>query len=246
MRLGLIGGTALGRLPLEEARPLRVATRWGEPAAAPVAGRLRGVEVVFLNRHGDGHRLPPHRVPYRANVAALRELAVSEVVAVNAVGAVDPSLPVGAWVVPEQIIDYTWGRDHSFFDGPPEPVVHVDFTDPYDGAVRRRLIEAAEAVGLPVVEGGVYGVTQGPRLESAAEIRRLARDGCTLVGMTGMPEAALAREAGLPYACLALVVNPAAGLAGKPIREEEIGAVVTEATPRLIELLGAYCRAVSP
>jgi purine nucleoside phosphorylase len=166
---------------------------------------------VFLPRHGSGHTLAPHEVNYRANVWALKDIGASEVIAVNSVGAIDTSLPPGGIAVPDQLIDYTWGRSHSFFEGAGQPVRHADFTEPYSARVRRRLLAAAARAGVPVMDGGVYGATQGPRLESRAEIDRMARDGCAMVGMTGMPEAGLARELDLEYACCAVVVNRAAG-----------------------------------
>ena len=165
---------------------------------------------------------------YRANIAALGALEVQAILAVNAVGGVDPSLPPGALVVPDQLIDYTYGRDHSFFDGEAGPLDHVEFAEPFTPALRRALLGAGSEAGIAVHEGGCLAVTQGPRLETAAEVRRLARDGNDLVGMTTMPEAVLAREAGLPYACLAVVANPAAGLA-EPITQEAIEATLAAA-----------------
>ena len=166
---------------------------------------------MFIARHGYGHTLAPHEINYRANLWALRELGVGEVIAVNSVGGIGADLGPGTLAVPDQIIDYTSGRPHTYFEGADQPVVHVDFTWPLDQAVRKSLLQAARAAGLAIVDGGVYAATNGPRLESAAEIVRLERDGATMVGMTGMPEASLARELGLPYAMLVLVANWAAG-----------------------------------
>jgi len=166
---------------------------------------------VFLARHGAPHTLAPHAVNYRANVWALREAGVREIIAINAVGGIGDAYPPGRLVIPDQLIDYTWGREHSYCGGAGRALQHVDFTTPYSASLRRRLLQAAPHVGLEVADGGVYGVTQGPRLETAAEIGRMARDGCDIVGMTGMPEAALARELELDYACCAVVVNRAAG-----------------------------------
>lgn len=211
--IGLIGGSGLSRLQgLNVTGALHFETRWGHPSAPLVEGNWQGVPLVFLPRHGVSHSIPPHRINYRANLWALKEAGVKAVIAVAATGGLGPDCTPGALVVPDQLIDYTWGRASTFFEGEGAGLVHVDFTEPYDPGVRADLVAAATARGLPLVCGGVYGCTQGPRLETAAEIRRLARDGCTVVGMTGMPEAALARELGLPYACLAVVANFAAGL----------------------------------
>jgi 5'-deoxy-5'-methylthioadenosine phosphorylase len=208
----VIGGTGLSRLKgLEVVDRRVVATPYGEPSAPLVLGRLGSGRAWFLPRHGAGHTIPPHAVNYRANIWALKQLGVTRVVAVNAVGGIGPKYPPRSLTVPDQLIDYTWGRDHTFYDGSAGQVGHVDFSAPYDEGLRRLLIAAGHAAGLAVGDGGTYGATQGPRLETAAEIRRLAGDGCDLVGMTGMPEAGLAREAGLAYACLAAVVNFAAG-----------------------------------
>lgn len=212
-RIAVIGGTGLNRLPDFEVRSEQsVGTPFGEPDALLVFGGLNGAEVVFLARHGPGHRLAPHRINYRANIAALKQAGVETALAVNAVGGITERMVPGALVIPDQIIDYSWGREHSFVDGSNGgDLLHVEFTEPYTPALRAQILDTAATEGLEVVDGGVHGITQGPRLESAAEIVRMRRDGCDLVGMTGMPEAGLAREAGLHYACCALVVNWAAG-----------------------------------
>ena len=211
--LAVIGGTGLSELAdlkIEQRRV--VATPWGEPSAPVTFGELGGRRAAFLPRHGRGHTIAPHDVNYRANVWALKEVGATEVVAVNAVGGIRDDLLPGRLCVPDQIVDYTWGRPHTFFEGNDQPVRHADFTRPYSDVVRRMLLDAASRAGLDLVDGGTYGATQGPRLESAAEITRMVRDGCDMVGMTGMPEAALARELELEYACCAVVVNRAAGL----------------------------------
>lgn len=211
--LAVIGGTGLGQLEgLETERRESVATTWGEPSAPLEYGRYHGQSVIFLARHGMHHRLAPHEINYRANIDALCQAGVREIVAVAAVGGIEPRLAPGTLAVPEQLIDYTWGRGQSF--SVPGEVIHADMTRPYSASLRGRLLEAATGAGVEVVDGGVYGATQGPRLETAAEVDRLERDGCTMVGMTGMPEAALARERGLDYACLAVSVNHAAGRGG--------------------------------
>lgn len=210
--LAIIGGSGLSRLATLEVQSRRVVrTPFGEPSGPLTLGRIRGRDVVFLARHGYGHTIAPHRVNYRANIWALKELAVEGVLSVASVGGIRPEFGPGVLVVPHQIIDYTWGRRSTFFDGPGDPVVHIDFTAPYSPALRARLLAAARVCGEAVHERAVYAATQGPRLESAAEIDRLARDGADIVGMTGMPEAALAREAGLEYAAIAVVANHAAG-----------------------------------
>lgn len=213
--LGIIGGTGLATLEgmsIERSEP--VTTPWGEPSAPLLHGQFAGRPAVFLARHGSGHTIAPHAVNYRANIWALRESGVARIIAVNAVGGIGAAFAPGTLAVPDQIIDYSWGRVHSFYDEPGEALQHVDFTEPYSRALRQVLLEAAARANLPVRDGAVYAVTQGPRLETAAEIDRLARDGCDIVGMTGMPEAGLARELGLEYACCAVVVNRAAGRGG--------------------------------
>jgi 5'-methylthioadenosine phosphorylase len=210
--LAIIGGSGLTQLAsLEITFRKAVRTPYGEPSGALTFGMLRGREVAFLARHGYGHTIPPHEVNYRANIWALREEGATEIVSVASVGGIRADLGPGTLVVPHQIIDYTWGRRSTFFEGGDVPVSHVDFTAPYAEPLRQRLLAAARACGEPVVDGAVYAATQGPRLETAAEIDRLERDGAEVVGMTGMPEAALARELAVPYAAIAVVVNHAAG-----------------------------------
>lgn len=210
--LGIIGGSGLSRLPnLLPAAQRTVSTPYGEPSAPIVTGTLAGRPVAFLARHGVPHTIPPHRVNYRANIKALEQAGVRTIVAVFAVGGIAPELGPGTLVVPGQILDYTWGREHTYSDGSTGSVLHVDFTRPYTESVRASLIAAAQAAGIAVVPDGTYAVVNGPRLETAAEIDRFERDGATIVGMTGMPEAALARELGLNYAALAVSVNFAAG-----------------------------------
>jgi len=185
-------------------------------------GHLCGKEVVFLARHGYGHTIPPHMVNYRANIRALRETGVERLIAVAAVGGISADLEPGHLVIPNQIIDYTYGRYNTFFEEGLERVTHVDFTEPYSEVLRRNIIEACRAGGIEICSHGVYGATQGPRLETAAEIDRMERDGCTLVGMTGMPEAVLARELDLSYVTCAVIANKAAGRGAGPISMDEI------------------------
>lgn len=208
----IIGGTGLTQLEgLTIRDAMFIDTPYGPASAEILRGSYAGREVLFLARHGHPHRIPPHQVNYRANIWALREAGATHVLAINAVGGINDKFKTGCFSIPEQIIDYTSGRAHTFYEGDLEHVTHVDFSYPYDQQLRRRLIAAVAACGYTCNNHGVYGCTQGPRLETAAEIKRMERDGCDIVGMTGMPETVLARELGLSYACLALVVNPAAG-----------------------------------
>lgn len=212
--LAILGGSGLTVLSgLDGERQEVVRTPYGEPSGALTFGTLAGRPVVFLARHGYGHTIAPHRVNYRANLWALQHCGASGVVSVASVGSIHPELKPGDLVVPDQLIDYTWGRVSTYFDGESAPVTHVDFTEPYDASLRSELEAAARNSRVSVRMGGVYAVTQGPRLETAAEINRLERDGADLVGMTAMPEAVLARELGLPYAAINVVANYAAGRA---------------------------------
>jgi 5'-deoxy-5'-methylthioadenosine phosphorylase len=221
--LGIIGGSGLTRLKaLQIDRQEMVTTPYGEPSAPLTFGHFDGNPVVFLPRHGGAHTIPPHRVNYRANLWAMREVGVERVVGMAAVGGITQAMKPGVLCVADQIIDYTWGRDHTLFETDLSSVTHIDFTDPYCEALRQTLLRAAARTGVDVVDGGTYAATQGPRLESSAEIRRLERDGCDIVGMTGMPEASLARELDICYACLALSVNWAAGKSDGPITMAEI------------------------
>lgn len=227
--LAIIGGTGLTQLPgLEIRQAVSVETPYGAPSADILRGEYAGRDVLFLARHGQPHRIAPHQINYRANLWALKQVGANAVVAVNAVGGIHAAMGAGHFCVPHQIIDYTYGRAHTLFEGELGHVTHVDFSHPYDEALRERLIAALRCEGAACSSHGVYGCTQGPRLETAAEIVRMERDGCDLVGMTGMPEAALARELALPYACLALVVNPAAGKAPGLITMAEIECVLEQ------------------
>jgi len=210
--LAILGGSGLTQLSaLTDTRRISARTAFGEPSGALTLGRLGGREVIFLARHGDAHSIAPHQVNYRANIRALKDAGATQIAAVATVGGIRREFGPGALVVPDQIIDYTWGRASTFFDGPGAKVTHIDFTEPYSATLRARILAAAKACGEAVADGGCYGTTQGPRLETAAEVARMERDGADLVGMTGMPEAALAREAGLDYAAIAVVANHAAG-----------------------------------
>ncbi|MCB1365710.1 MAG: S-methyl-5'-thioinosine phosphorylase [Rhodobacteraceae bacterium] len=210
----IIGGTNLTSLPnLSDVRLEVVPTPYGEPSAAIKIGRIGGNEVAFLPRHGDPHMLAPHKINYRANIWALRKIGATRVIGIATSGGITGDFAAGVLAVPDQIIDYTHGRETTFTDGTgDDPVFHAEFTMPYTASTRTALIAAAHAAGQPVFDGGCYACFNGPRLETAAEIRRLRNDGCDLVGMTGMPEASLARELELEYAHLCPIVNPAAGI----------------------------------
>ncbi|MDR1849967.1 MAG: S-methyl-5'-thioinosine phosphorylase [Zoogloeaceae bacterium] len=213
--LAIIGGSGLSQLSNLDVASRRIArTPYGEPSSVLTFGRLGKEEAIFLARHGHQHTMPPHRVNYRANLWALRENGATHIVSVASVGGILAGLNPGDLIIPHQILDYTWGRASSFFEEEGTPVTHIDFTEPYDARLRQSLLDAAKMAGIPARDGGVYAATQGPRLETAAEINRLERDGAEIVGMTGMPEAALARELEIPYAMISLVANHAAGRNG--------------------------------
>ncbi len=237
--LAIIGGTGLTQMQgLTVTRREMVKTPFGAPSSPLVFGELNGKPIVFLARHGSKHRIPPHRVNYCANIWALNSVGVKRIIAVAAVGGIHSDCEVGAIVIPDQIIDYTSGRENTFFDGGDEPVEHIDFSYPYNDGMRQSLIAGANACNnVKVVTEGVYGATQGPRLETAAEIRRMANDGCTIVGMTGMPEASLAAEQGISYACLGVVINAAAGTDGKAIDTDELPAAISAAMENARQVL---------
>ncbi len=238
--LAIIGGSGLSQLSsLTGVRRKAVTTVYGEPSGPLSLGRIRSRDVVFLARHGDGHTLAPHQVNYRANIRALMDEGVKEIVSVATAGGIRRDFGPGVLVIPNQILDYTWGRPATFFEGPGAKVTHIDFTEPYSAALRARILAAAAACGEAVADGGVYATTQGPRLETAAEVTKLERDGADLIGMTGMPEAALAREAGLEYAAIAVVANHAAGRgdSAHAVSLERIEAVLGQAMERVRRIL---------
>ena len=242
--LAIIGGSGLnqlGNLTVTQRKTLR--TPYGEPADALAFGRIGRREVVFLARHGHGHKFAPHEVNYRANLWALKDAGAREVLAVATVGSIHAALAPGALVLPHQVIDYTWGRHATYHEGPGAEVNHIDFTEPYSHALRSKIGEAARACAEKLIDGGVYAATQGPRLETAAEIDRLERDGADIVGMTGMPEAALAREISLEYAAIAVVANYAAGRgdAKRAVPLERIAAVLEEAMARVQRIIERLC-----
>ena len=238
--LAIIGGSGLTQLSnLDVTHRMAVRTPYGEPSGALTFGRIAGEDVVFLARHGYGHTIPPHEVNYRANIWALKEQKVEGVISVASVGGIRTDMKPGVIAVPHQIIDYTWGRKSTFFEGGEQAVNHIDFTEPYSAKLRRRIVAAARACEEPIVEDAIYAASQGPRLETAAEIDRLERDRADVVGMTGMPEAALAREAGLDYAAIAVVANYAAGRADSlhRIRLEDIEQVLQQSLARVRRII---------
>lgn len=236
--IAVIGGTGLCDWPgAHLIESVEVDTPWGQPSAPLCRYSYQDAEFMFLARHGAGHSVPPHAINYRANIQALKAAGMTEVIAVNAVGGITERFVSGVIALPEQINDYTWGREHTFYDGRDGVVEHIDFSYPYSEQLRLRLCAAAEYLGVDIEPYGTYAVTQGPRLETAAEIVRLARDGNDLVGMTAMPEAALAREAGLEYASVCLVVNPAAGVSDSLISMDEIQGVIDTGMVQVKSLL---------
>lgn len=239
--LAIIGGTGLYAWSgLADVERHELTTRWGTPSSPVVTGVFGDKRVAFLARHGEAHTIAPHRINYRANLAALHDLGARRVLGINAVGGIRADMGPRVLIIPDQLIDYTHGRAGSFCDAEGEAVLHIDFSEPYSAALRRDLLDAALQADVGVVDGGCYGATQGPRLETIAEISRLRRDGCDLVGMTGMPEAALARELGVDYACLALVANWAAGCGDQAeISMDEIHANLAAATAQVPPIVRA-------
>lgn len=243
IKTAIIGGSGLNTFDdIQFVDEIALPTPYGA-TSGPLQILAKGEQrFIFIARHGQPHRIPPHRINYRANLWALREQGVRAVIAVNAVGGIGE--PTGSIIIPEQIIDYTYGREHTYYDGESfagisAALEHIDFSSPYCPLLREKLVRAAAAACIAVIDGGVYGATQGPRLETAAEIDRLQRDGCSVVGMTGMPEAALARELALSYAALCLVVNPAAGRGDEPITLAQMQAVMASGMREIQKILAA-------
>jgi 5'-deoxy-5'-methylthioadenosine phosphorylase len=221
--IAIIGGSGLYQLDeIKNSHTETVSTPYGEPSDALTTGTLQGQTVIFLARHGAAHTIPPHRVNYRANLWALQHSGASTVISVCAVGGIRADIKPGTVIVPDQIIDYTWSREHTLYEQNLTEVTHIDFTEPYCAELRTALISAAAGAGIEVITSATYGATQGPRLETAAEINRMEKDGCDIVGMTGMPEASLARELGLCYAAIAVSANDAAGRSGGPIELDDL------------------------
>jgi len=239
--LALVGGTGLTELQDSDER-LTADTPYGATSAPIRVVSKTPLRLLFLPRHGNPHRLPPHCVNYRANLWALREAGADHVLAVYAVGGLHEPYAPAALAAPDQLVDYSWGREHTYSDSADVPLVHVDFTRPYDGPLRRALLAAADTAEVAVVDGGCIGVFQGPRLESAAEIERARRDGCDMAGMTALPEAGLARELGLDYAGLAVVSNWAAGVGDALLSEEDIAETLREPMARVRRLVACLTR----
>ncbi|MBS1270175.1 MAG: S-methyl-5'-thioinosine phosphorylase [Gammaproteobacteria bacterium] len=245
MTVAVIGGSGFHRWEqFVHEETLGVMTPYASAAVPVLAGKLGSHEIVFVPRHGPDHTLPPHRVNYRANIRALHELGVNAVLAIATVGGISPGATPGVLMIPDQILDYTYGRAHTFFDGEDGAVGHADMSQPYTEALRGRLIETAQKLDIAVIEQGTYAATQGPRFETPAEIKRLEQDGADVVGMTGMPEAALARELRLAYAAIAVVVNPAAGKVDGGISVRAVQASLSSGRVRVGELLGGVIPAI--
>jgi len=243
-KLAIIGGTGLTQMEgLNITSTKQLETPFGSPSAPYSIGSINGKEVIFLARHGSPHTIPPHKINYRANIWGLKQLGVTQIIAVAAVGGISSNMAPAHIAIPDQIIDYSYGREHTFFADDLDAVTHIDFTFPYNPQLRHRLIQTALQHKIKISETGTYGCTQGPRLESAAEINRMERDGCDLVGMTGMPEAALARELNIPYASLCLVVNPAAGKSEDLITMDDIHLVIKSGMNEVKATIKNLCRA---
>ena len=222
-KLAIIGGTGLTSIKdLNITKKEVVQSPFGAPSGILQTGELFGTEVLFLPRHGVSHTIPPHKINYRANLWVLKEAGVDTIIAVNAVGGIHADLKAGQLVIPNQLIDYTTSRTNTFFGDGLKEVVHIDFTEPYCESLRGKIVSCCKEQSLDFMADGTYAVTEGPRLETAQEINRLERDGCDIVGMTGMPEAALARELDICYACISVVANKAAGRGEEEITMEII------------------------
>ena len=246
--LAVIGGSGLNQLSeFTIHQQVQLETPFGE-AAVIRQGRYphQSNDMLFIPRHGEGHALPPHKINYQANLWALKELGASHVLGVNAVGGIRADMAPGRLVIPDQIIDYTFGREHTYFNGDASGVEHIDFTEPYDTAWRQTVLNIAKTEGIAVIYDGTYGCSQGPRLETAAEIRRMRTDGCDVVGMTGMPEAALARELNLKYCAVNLVVNWGAGLGSEAITMASITAVLEQGMVTVTALIQALALKFTP
>lgn len=242
--VAVIGGTGLNQFPNSSSlETVSLTTPYGAPSGTIQKITQASVTFYFLARHGQPHALPPHQINYRANLHALHQLGVTDILAVNAVGGITEKAMTGQLCIPDQLIDYTWGREHTFSqqDHSNEllSIQHIDFTAPFNAELRTLLVDQGQRLNLPVSDGGTYAVTQGPRLETAAEIRKYERDGCDVVGMTAMPEAALAKELGIRYASICLSVNPAAGKSTSEITMDDIRAVIDKGMGQVTELLEA-------
>lgn len=237
-KLAIIGGTGLTLLNgLKTNATQQIETPFGSPSASYICGNMNEKEIIFLARHGSPHTIPPHKINYRANIWGLKQLGVTEIIAVAAVGGITQAMAPTHIAIPDQLIDYSYGREHTFFTDNLETVTHIDFTFPYNKGLRNRLILAANEANLEISTSGTYGCTQGPRLETAAEIKRMETDGCDVVGMTGMPEAALAKELNIDYATITVVANWAAGKSEGEIEFSEIERHLKTGMANVAELL---------
>ncbi len=251
--IAVIGGTGFESLPnFVETGRFDIVTPYGLPSSQAVKGALGKTPIIFLARHGLGHTIAPHRVNYRANMHVLKSCGAKRIIAFAAVGGIGAGCKPGCIVIPDQIIDYTWGREHTYYDGNGSSesneitaghsvLDHIEFASPFHSQLRDQVIAAANLAGVAVIDRGTYAITQGPRLETAAEIDRMEKDGADIVGMTGMPEAALARELSIPYATIAMVVNEAAGRGKRAISMEEIKSSLAGTTRLGMKILEAYC-----
>lgn len=241
MTLAIIGGTGLTKInELVITGQHTLDTPFGSPSSDYLRGDINGTPIIFLARHGNPHTIPPHKINYRANIWGLKQLGVSEIIAVAAVGGITPVMEPARIIIPDQVIDYSYDREHTFFAENLTEVTHIDFTDPYAESLRQRLIGTTKSAGIDAIDYGVYGCTQGPRLETSAEIRRMQQDGCDVVGMTGMPEAALARELDIDYAALGVVANWAAGKSDGIITMAEIEANLHQGMADTIRVLQTF------
>ncbi|MCP4411156.1 MAG: S-methyl-5'-thioinosine phosphorylase [Gammaproteobacteria bacterium] len=239
MKMAIIGGSGLYHFQnLNIMGKESISTIYGEPSADIIVGQLENQTVLFLPRHGIKHQIAPHKVNYRANIQALNNLGAEAIISINGVGGISPLLQPGDIVIPDQVIDYTYGRENTFYNDFSKGIQHVEFTYPFDEALRQNVIQSlSKQPDLRAVTSGVYGCVQGPRFETAAEIKRMATDGCTLVGMTAMPEAVLARELELPYVSICTVANMAAGISDEPIAMEDIMKFMEEGLSNIQELI---------
>lgn len=236
--LAIIGGSSLVKLPILEVTHRQVVrTPYGDPSCPLIFGRIGQQNVVFMARHGYGNSIAPHEINYRANIWALQSVGVHQIIGIGSVGGISPDLAPGKLVLPDDLLDCTWGRRHTYFEGPGVQVQHVDFAAPYDCQLRQLILTAAERSNVEVKSGGVYACTQGPRLETAAEVRGLSRLGADMIGMTGMPEAGLARELSLAYVSLCIVTNWASGLGRQDLVGNFNPEVIANSTKNLHRVL---------
>ena len=239
-KIAIIGGTGLTSIKgFNESRKEVISTPYGEASAPLIQGNLFGQEVFFIARHGINHTIPPHKINYRANIWSLKNAGIEKVISVNAVGGIRNDMQPSTLIIPDQIIDYTTSRINTFFEEELSDVVHIDFTQPFCEELRQSIINVAGDKNIDVIPEGTYAATQGPRLETAAEVNRLERDGCHLIGMTCMPEAALAREQGLCYASISVVANLAAGRGTEDLNMDMIEKNLNEGLERVHQLIEA-------